>query len=157
MLERTLPATNPAARLSQAAVVARAVALAALVALATGCSGDHAIAPVAGRVTLNGAPLAGAAVTFQPVTKDKAENVASGSYGHTDADGRFTLRLVSNDRPGAMVGMHAVTISLGQGPASGDALPAPSHKVPAALRNGSERFEVPSGGTQEANFDLKSH
>jgi hypothetical protein len=128
----------------------------ALIALASGCSGEYAIAPVAGQVTLNGAPLAGAAVTFQPVSKGTAESVAVGSYGHTDADGRFALRLVSNDHPGAMVGTHAVTISLAQSHTSTDAVPALGHKIPASFRDGSERFAVPAGGTSEANFELKS-
>jgi len=50
-----------------------------------GCGGPNA-AKVAGRVTLDGQPLANATVTFHPVGKAGAI-----AYGTTDADGRYEL------------------------------------------------------------------
>jgi hypothetical protein len=43
-------------------------------------------------------------------------------------------------------------------PNANEMTPAPTQKeiVPAAWRNGSERFTVPNGGTKDANFNIKS-
>src|SRR5262245_8916843 len=123
-----------------------------VLAAATGCQRN--VVPVSGRVTLNGKPLAGAVVTFQPQTgRDSAQPATSGSAGRTDAQGRFTLRLVAPDRPGAAPGEHTVTIST----AAGDprASPAKEEHLPKSWRDGSHRFHVPAGGTTEANFDIK--
>lgn len=103
--------------------------------------------PVSGRVTVDGKPLAGAVVTFQPrQPRDQTEKPGAGSVGRTDAQGYFTLRQVSPSRYGAVVGEHAVTIAPGEtwgGPA-----------LPKAWRDGSRRFVVPPGGTREANFEI---
>ena len=82
---------------------------AALVAVAAGCGGEK-LAPVSGVVTLDGAPLADASVTFQPVAQGGID-AGSGSYAKTDAEGRYTLRTVTGDRRGAVVGKHVVRIS----------------------------------------------
>src|SRR5262245_34327405 len=119
---------------------------------ATGC--QRTVVPVSGRVAVKGKPLAGAVVTFQPQTgRDSAQPAASGSVGRTDAQGRFALRLVAPDRPGAAPGEHTVTIST----AAGDprASPAKDAHLPKSWRDGSHRFHVPTGGTTEANFDIK--
>src|SRR5262245_52492362 len=76
-----------------------------------GCSGEgYKVAAVSGRVTLDGKPLARAYVHFAPIgSKDR---IAPGptSQGRTDSDGRYTLTLDSNRRPGAVVGKHKVYI-----------------------------------------------
>jgi hypothetical protein len=62
-----------------------------LAALASGCQDN--IVPVSGEVTLNGKPLAGAVVTFQPVgsqTGKSPQPVATGSVGRTDALGYYS-------------------------------------------------------------------
>jgi hypothetical protein len=59
---------------------------------------------VKGRVTLNGEPLEGATVEFQP----RAEG-GSPSSGVTDAHGRYEL-MYTFDTPGAMPGEHVVSI-----------------------------------------------
>jgi hypothetical protein len=64
-----------------------------------------AIAPVSGRVTLDGRPLATADVVFQP------DGAARASYGRTDADGRYQLGY-KRGVPGALVGQHTVQISV---------------------------------------------
>jgi hypothetical protein len=125
-----------------------------LVALAAGCQGN--IVPVSGEVTLNGKPLAGAVVTFQPVgsqTGKSPQPVATGSVGRTDAVGHYSLRLVHPDRPGAVVGDHAVTIALPSTSRSETEPPATT-RLPAAWYDGSKRFRVPEGGTKEANFQI---
>jgi len=135
----------------------RFVAFAALMleAALVGCGGPN-VAPVSGRVTLNGQPLAGAHVTFQPVSPGpNIRPEVAGSAGRTDAAGRYTLRLVEPDRPGALVGEHRVAISTAAGPDS-DGVAPKGERVPKAWRDGSKRFEVPAGGTSAANFELKS-
>ena len=72
--------------------------------LAVGCSGPgFDFVPVSGRVTKNGQPLANVRVTFQP----EGENPGPGSAGTTDADGRYTLVVSSQqyqgDGAGALV------------------------------------------------------
>jgi hypothetical protein len=120
---------------------------------ATGCQAN--VVPVSGRVTLNGKPLAGAVVTFQPKTgRDLAQPATTGSVGRTDAQGRFTLRLVAPDRPGAAPGEHAITISTAA--SAPQASSATEEHLPKSWRDGSQRFHVPAGGTREANFDIKS-
>src|SRR5262249_34965527 len=86
------------------------LALLALALPAVGCGGGPKVAPVSGRVTLDGQPLAGASVNFQPLSDGNNLNPGPGSYGKTDADGRYSLRVVVDDRPGAFVGKHRVEI-----------------------------------------------
>jgi hypothetical protein len=73
------------------------------------------LATVTGTVTLDGYPLAGAIVQFNPMfeettTAPVAPTVASSSIGITDPMGRYTLMYI-RDVPGAVPGMHRVQIS----------------------------------------------
>src|SRR5262245_22308276 len=81
-----------------------------LLVLALGCGGGQ-LAPVSGRVTLNGQPLADAWLDFQPLTSSSDPNPGAGSVGQTDKDGRYTLHVVDG-RSGAVVGKHRVSITL---------------------------------------------
>lgn len=128
-----------------------------LVALAAGCDPNdfHAV-PVSGRVTLDDKPLPDAVVTFQPQAVSGAAASGPGSYGRTDADGRFSLRVATDDTPGAVVGKHIVTISVAK-PGTGDALIATADDIlPAEIRNGRREFTVPAAGTEAADFALQS-
>jgi hypothetical protein len=117
-----------------------------------GCSqAPKGIAPVSGRVRLDGKPLAGAVITFQPV--QAAADSTGGSFGHTDAEGRFTLRLVEPDVPGAAIGRHTITITTAAIGPSDEARPS-GERVPVSWRDGSQTFDVPAEGTSAANFDL---
>ena len=71
-----------------------------------GCTSD--VVAVSGRVTLDGQPLAGAVVTFQPLL-DRGKTTATGSVGHTDSQGQFVLRLISPDRPALVTDRRAIT------------------------------------------------
>jgi hypothetical protein len=66
---------------------------------------------VEGVVTLNGAPLENAFVTFTPLldANDKRKNIAS-SVGRTNAEGEYVLKYLQ-DVEGAAVGKHTVKIS----------------------------------------------
>ena len=123
------------------------VALVAIVVLGlspAGCGPDGPeLAPVAGTVTLDGNPLAGARIEFQP---QEGEN-ASPSYGMTDQAGRYKL-IYGPGQKGAMLGRHAVRISTG-GQSSDGVNPAMEipERVPPRYNSETELFrEVESGG-----------
>src|SRR5262245_46077525 len=85
-----------------------------LVCLLPGC-GRTQFAPVSGVVRLNGQPLVGASVSFEPILGDKT-TYGPGSHGLTDANGQYKLRVSTQDIHGAMVGKHTVRISLEDAP-----------------------------------------
>lgn len=122
--------------------------------LLAGCGSGYEIAPVAGTVTLGGKPLPDAAITFQPLGGNGTKEPGTGSYGRTDAQGRFSLRMIANDQAGAIVGNHSVTISTGKSDPTTDASHVSGEKVPVSYRNGSQRFNVPAEGTAQADFAI---
>lgn len=70
----------------------------------TGCrSNPPQAVPVSGVVTLDGKPLAGAAITFMPV-----EGGCFG-LGYTNENGEFTIGTFA-DTDGALVGVHRISI-----------------------------------------------
>lgn len=80
--------------------------VALLAAVLAGCGGVKGqFGHVEGTVTLDGKPVLGARVEFEP------EN-GSPSYGVTDAEGRYRLQF-THDQPGALVGKHRVRIWTG--------------------------------------------
>lgn len=119
-----------------------------------GCTENITTVPVSGRVRLNNEPLAGATVTFQPMAGEaNGSAVAIGSAGQTDAEGRYELRLIAPDQPGALPGKHIVTITTATAGSDDSVLPA-GERVPLAWRDGSRTFTVPAEGTSSANFEL---
>ena len=134
-----------------------------LVLVAVGCGDAKHMAPVSGIVKLNGKPLAGATISFEPVENDNGPNRnPTSSGGKTDENGSYELETGTGEK-GALVGKHRVKISLykqQQDPES-DARhrsgPMQVDKLPARYNLKSElSYDVPPGGTTEANFDLKS-
>lgn len=82
------------------------VILVAGLVCAVGCGpSGPPLAPVEGVVTLDGAPLDGALLEFQPDSRD-----GSPSYGETDAEGRYQMKF-SQSLDGAWVGDHTVRIT----------------------------------------------
>jgi hypothetical protein len=130
--------------------------LAGLLLFALGCGGDRVV-PVSGRVTLDDKPVANATVVFQPISEDP--NPGPGSHGKTDAEGKFTLELTTGKKTGALIGLHKVVITAYEGddeiPSSGSDMVFRKRILPDTA-NGSDKvtFEVPQGGTTEANFDF---
>src|SRR5687767_4524628 len=75
-----------------------------------GCdSKPYGLAPVSGIVTLDGAPVPGAQVSFQPQGGGSQENPGPGSTGLCDSSGRYELTTIRQE-PGAVPGPHAVRI-----------------------------------------------
>ena len=75
--------------------------------LIAGCGSGNDLARVKGKVTLNGQPLKGALVEFQPTALG-----GSPSSGTTDAEGRYEL-MYTFDKRGAAPGEHVVSIRTG--------------------------------------------
>jgi hypothetical protein len=131
--------------------------------LTAGCGGSNefGVAPVSGRVTMDGKPLAEARVGFQPdFTAATGNQAGSDAFGVTDAEGRYTLELVLGGE-GASVGRNRVSISTYHGvedPATGQGKVLAPETVPEKYRGRTSTltFDVPSAGTTEANFDLTS-
>jgi hypothetical protein len=124
--------------------------------LAFGCGGSKVV-PVSGKVTLDGVPLANAKVNFQPLGNGKI-NPGLGSYAKTNDQGEYSLMLVDQSGPGAIVGKHRVEISAFESEKrdpNDDRERQPPDKVPARYNVKSElTFEVPPGGTTKADFPL---
>jgi len=82
--------------------------------LSIGCSGgvDRPLtAKVAGRVTLDGQPVAGAFVQFVPQGSGDAQTGGGRpATGHTDAAGNFVLSTFE-DGDGAVIGTHRVLVT----------------------------------------------
>lgn len=129
-------------------------ALSVATSIATcGCGKGISSVPVSGRVTLVGKPLSDVAVNFSPVTG--GESNAFASFGKTDSDGRFKLRLAENNQPGATAGQNRVTLHESSGaPESDGAAPMTPLKLPPKARDGTITFEVPPAGTDAANFEF---
>lgn len=123
-----------------------------------GCGSGETLVPVSGRITLNGKPLAGVHVSFQPRSRvPVAASAGSASFGVTDSDGRYTLRTVTTDQPGAVPGQHEVRLStpLPASTSDEDLASAAKDPIPADFRNGKTEFTVPKEGTDKADFALK--
>src|SRR5436190_24169142 len=86
--------------------------------LALGC-GSQKYVPVAGKVTLNGKPLANALVAFNRIPEAGSIESGPSAVGTTDQNGEFTLR-VSLQQTGALVGKHRVAISAMSSQVGGD-------------------------------------
>ena len=146
------------------------VLLSLFLTLAIGCQrSEFAIAPVSGQVTLDGEPLAGVHVLFQPRAKEKKTlRAGPGSTGTTDREGRYELTTVEPTFSGAVVGEHIVRLSTNKSsmlPPSelaelsedpfGPRIPSPSDlELPPEWKDGSKRYEVPPEGTDQANFTI---
>jgi len=92
-------------RLGRAGLLLVAIGLVGI----AGCNqGGPQIALVEGRVFLDGRPLSGATVSFEPKTGRR-------SVARTDKNGQFKLRY-SSTTDGAIVGEHLVRISTFRGP-----------------------------------------
>ncbi|MDR1270847.1 MAG: hypothetical protein LBK82_15135 [Planctomycetaceae bacterium] len=130
------------------------------VLLLCGCGTKLPIVPVSGTVTLDGKPLEGFQVFFQPVHEKTSETMLTSS-GLTDARGKFLLKTVEeNPRNGASVGEYRVLIgwvdpnSMALG--DSESQRQPPAKIPEKIQTDGIIFTVPPNGIQTANFHLKS-
>ena len=145
----------------------RAVAglLLALLLSAVGC-GDSKFkfAPVEGRVTLDGQPVASARVTFMPQTSRTDGEAGPYSTGETDADGRYSLSTTDEtSRNGAVVGSHRVIIPPRRAHLDPSKLDTEIIDAPETIPTNYTHYrrtpltmDVPANGTSAADFSLES-
>lgn len=129
-----------------------------LTSLLVGCSdSEFDIVPVSGRITLDGEPLAGGVVNFQPRATANSDTAGPGSSARIADDGSFSLTTV-RDGPGAVVGVHRVKIYSysPESPIASDSDAGPSkERVPDWYNYRSKlEFEVSPEGNEAADFEL---
>jgi hypothetical protein len=143
--------------------------VACLFAAIGGCNQGPRYVPVSGVVTLNGKPYADAVVVFMPQATEGNLNPGRGSSSYTDKDGRFSLKTMDGDE-GAVAGNHVVQImskgdevvAIDPEVGSPDDLPANVaakarfDPIPREWTDPGKPFQVPPGGTDQANFDIKT-
>ena len=112
--------------------------------LVAGCGQGLPVVPASGVVLLDGAPLANVTVMTQPIATD-SPNPGPGSFGRTDAEGRFDLELVKPELRGAIIGDHRVMIT---------PVGTATDKWPGSFSDGSLRIQVPKEGTKELRVEL---
>jgi hypothetical protein len=123
---------------------ARALAIGTLLlVLLPGCEkGGPELAPVSGRITLDGKPLDPADILFQP------DGSKPPSFGRTNQDGRYEL-VYKRGVKGAWVGPHTVRIMVVTEQTHGPQLVPPRYNTESELR-----VEVAPDTENEFNFDL---
>lgn len=135
-------------------VFARNLTLGLALLAFVGCGGSGAsdlpdLGKVTGVVTLDGAPLADATVSFQ---SKEAGRMASGK---TDAQGRYTLYLL-NDIEGAPVGQNEVYITTAVPADDADPKSGKPERLPAKYNAKTTLSAEVEPGKNEFNFDLQS-
>ncbi len=116
-----------------------------------GCgSSNHPDTPsVSGTVTLDGAPVANAVLTFVPLEE------ARESYGRTDADGKYELYYTDDDK-GAVPGKHSVRITTAGGGDEDSGVEGSTEKLPAKYNTRTELTAEVEAGKNSIDFPLVS-
>lgn len=134
----------------------RSVALAMVVGLSlAGCGGSSEgpeLGQVSGTVTLDGQPLEGAEIQFQPA-EDRP------SRGQTDSSGFYRLSFTGN-RMGAVLGDHTVMITTVRAASGGEgdqpAVAARKELLPARYHDKTELVKTVAAGSNTIDFALTS-
>lgn len=129
-----------------------------LVASCVGCSrSPFSLVPVSGTILLDGQPLAGGVINFQPLATGDVAKAGPGSSARIGADGRYSLSTVRG-QPGAVAGKHRVKIYSfsPESPPTTEGGPAvQKERVPARYNYRSDvTFDVPATGTDTADFAI---
>ena len=141
----------------RARFAAAVVVMLLLVAL-QGCGGGGVqFAPVSGKVTMDGKPLAGVNVYFIPVAKPGSDIAGDSGGGVTDENGQYTLKTSTRDglKDGAQVGKHKVIISLQETRGEGDRS-ITREKLPKKYNAETELTAEVTAGNNQKDFELKS-
>lgn len=89
--------------------------MAVSVAVAGGCGREpFPTAELTGRVTLEGKPVEGVVVQFEPRNLNSKKTLPA-AYGITDADGRYRAFRTGNKKFGAVVGVNQVRVTVPEG------------------------------------------
>ena len=119
-----------------------------LVLSSLGCGVREGLAPVSGRLTFNGKPLAGIEIMFTPL-----EEKSRPSIGICDTDGNYSL-LFTRTEKGGTIGRNRVSIVQ---PLTASGAPDYSVlRVPPKYGDESEmEYTIESGSNIGVDFDLK--
>lgn len=110
---------------------------------------------VSGNVTLDGSPLEGAQVTFEPVSGERP------SFGITNSSGNYSLKF-TQDRPGGLPGEHIIRISTWTAPTeqSGKWTEGTTEKIPAyyndKAKDSTDMRQTLKGSSTTINFAIDS-
>lgn len=135
------------ARLKQTPTRFVAIALLGLGLTGCGQSGPK-LADVEGVVTLDGKPLEGVMLEYQP-----QGGKGSPSVGYTDKNGKYRLRF-SRERWGAVPGTHVIRIDHDWEP--GNDQPKPAFKIPPRFNKQSDIRRDLQAGLNTVSFELES-
>lgn len=93
----------------------RGCALFAVLVAIAGCGTEpFPVAEVTGRVTLEGRPLEGIVVEFEPASSGAGKPLPT-AFGITDADGRYRAFRTGNRKYGAAVGVNHIRVTSPEG------------------------------------------
>jgi hypothetical protein len=126
--------------------------------LMAGCAPERLTEYVEGVVTLDGKPLADIRVMFEPKSSG-SRNSGVGSYGVTDQQGHFVLRMSNSDVKGAVPGLHTVMLSDKRAELDDDAGPISvplASRIPEKYLRSPLTYEVRLGEGKKAQFNLTS-
>jgi hypothetical protein len=84
---------------------ARLLILVVCVLVVAGCGKGRPVAPVRGTVTLDGKPLPGGRIMFEPIASGPNKIVGKAAFGQIQSDGSFVLSTYE-EGDGAVVGSH---------------------------------------------------
>lgn len=135
--------------MSRRSLVFSALVSSALLCL--GCRGGGA-EETSGKVMLDGAPLPAAYLRLVP----KDARVKGPFLAKTDEQGLYSFGTIDDPGSGVPAGLYTLSITTAHSEVADEDTPTPPEKVPAPHSNTGIDFEVPAGGTTDANFDLKS-
>ena len=114
-----------------------------LILVGCGKSGPE-IAPVSGRITVNGQPMENVDITFQ------LDGSKPPSSGRTDKDGHYELAY-KRGQMGGMVGQNTVRISV-----SSELVHKPPKIPPEYNTQSKQQVEIKSGQKNTFDFDIKT-
>jgi hypothetical protein len=131
-----------------------------LLLIAAGCGGGVRTETVAGKITLDGAPLPKAAISIIPVNRNNSAksdpNVDGPFSGLTNEQGEYSIGSIDRPGKGAPAGNYKLSIRMAPPEGANELTVIPPEKVPAPYSTIGVDFEVPPGGKTDANFDLVS-
>ena len=122
-----------------------------------GCSNQPEVAPVRGVVMMDGKPLPGGRIMFEPIASGDNKVIGKSAFGEIESDGTFVL-MTYEEGDGALVGSHHPVVM-------GDRQEEDPELNPKGIRTGPNigvirmpetTFEVVAGQENEFTIELKS-
>lgn len=120
-------------------------------AIAVGCNDSpYEVAPVSGKVTIDGTPITSGKVMFAPVSKDASVKSGKPGFGRLQADGSFTISTYG-EQDGAVVGKHWATVITSKDEKHGPNIPRFARYT---VRSGT--LEVQANQENQFEIDIKA-